>query len=219
MELNNEVDQKSDIDFVYFDLGNILYSFDPRKACQNVAQRYGVDASAVNSAVYETGLQADFESGQIRQEFFVQQVCLNLGFSEKNVVSQDLLDCLSNMFSPIRSMLVAVEHVRASGCSIGVLSNTCRSHWDWINRIATCETLKAFDAYILSFEVGVMKPNAAIYDAAEQAAEVPVERILFLDDRQENIDMAVSRGWQAHRCIGGEDAETVLEAFGFRVTQ
>ena len=59
-----------------------------------------------------------------------------------------------------------------------------------------------------------MKPDSAIYDAAEQAAEVAVESILFLDDRQENIDAANARGWRAHCCVGGVDAKLILSGYG-----
>ena len=215
MERKLNLNSEQEIDFVFFDLGNILFSFDPLRACQNVARKYDLDAQVVESAVYGTGLQSDFESGHIRQDIFVQQVCVNLGLQEQSIESQELLDCLSDMFSPIPSMLEAVGRVQSQGCPTGVLSNTCRSHWSWINRISTSNVLNEFAEYILSFEVGAMKPNAAIYDAAEQAAEVPPEKILFLDDRQENIDAALHRGWQAHCCLGGKDAESTLQSYGF----
>jgi FMN phosphatase YigB (HAD superfamily) len=67
---------------------------------------------------------------------------------------------------------------------------------------------------ILSFEVGSMKPEKRIYKMAEQSAEVPRERILFLDDKPENVRGAIERGWQAVHCVGGPAAASVLGAHG-----
>ncbi len=206
-----------EIGFVYFDLGNILLAFDHMVACQNVASEFGVEVGAVESAVYGTGLQVDYETGKIRQEVFLKEVRLNLGLSEATAPSQKLLDLLSDMFQPIASMLDGLRAVRDSGVPVGVLSNTCRSHWDWIHRQSYGPALSNFDSVILSFEVGAMKPDFEIYEAAEQAVDMPAEKILFLDDRQENIDAATKRGWQAFCCMGGVDAEGILKRFGFGV--
>ena len=214
MERKIEAESEREIAFVYFDLGNILYSFDPLVACQNVAERFGIDSDTVMSAVYGTGLQVDYESGHIRQEAFVERVCADLGITERTVSGEELLDCLSDMFTPIESMLDAVQGIRLRGIPTGVLSNTCRSHWDWINRIDIKKVMRDFSVYVLSFEVGAMKPDRAIFEAAEQASEDSPSKILFLDDRPENVDAAKARGWQAHQCLGGRDAEIILESYG-----
>lgn len=203
------------IAFVYFDLGNILYSFNTEKACQNVAMRCDVNANKVYSVVYESGLQVQYESGRIRQDAFVNRVRSNLGIHTKELSDSDLLNLLSDMFSPIELMHEAILQVRAKGIPTGILSNTCRSHWDWINCLPSRAMLDGFDAYVLSYEVGEMKPFGAIYEAAEQAAEVPSNQILFLDDRLENIQAAQARGWRAECCFGGVEAREVLVNYGF----
>ena len=58
-----------------------------------------------------------------------------------------------------------------------------------------------------------MKPDAEIYDAAEKAAHVRPDRILFLDDKPENVAMARERGWKAEQCLGGDQAKAVIERF------
>ena len=75
---------------------------------------------------------------------------------------------------------------------------------------------EAYRETILSFEVGSMKPKKRIYRVAERYAEVPRERILFLDDKLENVEAAKQRGWQAVHCIGDEQAECASEVWGHR---
>ena len=214
MEVDIEPSLTSGIGFVFFDLGNILFSFDPNRACGNVANKVGLKATDVYAAVYESGLQTDFESGHIRQGIFLEKLRASLRVSAGQLSDTNFLDALSDMFEPIEPMLEVMHRLRLQGVPVGVLSNTCRSHWSWINRMSAGKHLQQLDAYVLSFEVGAMKPDAAIYDAAEQAAEIDVERILFLDDRQENVDAASARGWRSHCCVGGVDAELILAAYG-----
>ncbi|WP_443034259.1 HAD-IA family hydrolase [Streptomyces sp. BE147] len=50
------------------------------------------------------------------------------------------------------------------------------------------------DAIVSSAAEGVAKPDRAIYEIAAARAGVPMERCLFVDDRQENIAAAVALG-------------------------
>ena len=44
-----------------------------------------------------------------------------------------------------------------------------------------------------------MKPDAAIYEVVEKmTGRIRRQDILYLDDRAENIDGGLKRGWQAH---------------------
>lgn len=58
--------------------------------------------------------------------------------------------------------------------------------------------LAEFDQAYISGHLGCIKPDPEIYARLEQGAGLPVDRILFVDDRPENIDAARARGWQGH---------------------
>jgi FMN phosphatase YigB (HAD superfamily) len=202
------------IAFVYFDLGNILLSFDPKRACENVARRFGVDGRAAREAIYESGLQNEFEHGRLSGESFANQVRDALGRSRQQMPTGELLDAVSDMFDPVESMPEALQAVRDAGIPVGLLSNTCFAHWDWIRRQSYPATEFRFDVTVLSYEVGAMKPDLAIYEAAEQACAVPSEQILFLDDRAENVAGARQRRWRAVECVGGPSSWEVLRRHG-----
>lgn len=53
-----------------------------------------------------------------------------------------------------------------------------------------------WDAIIDSTEVGFRKPSREIYEIAEARAGVSGSEILFIDNRQKNLDPAKKRGWQ-----------------------
>ncbi|QDT08492.1 HAD family hydrolase [Planctomycetes bacterium K23_9] len=206
----------AEIQFVYFDLGNILVSFDPQIACDNIAKLFDVSSERAQAAVYDSGLEDRYEHGEISEAGFLAEVRRHLGgeVDGRDVPLQSFLNALGDMFKPIESMTRTIQQVRQAGYRIGILSNTCFAHWDWVARQNWPATKGPFDTTILSYEVGAMKPDAKIYAAAEAAANVDPQHILFVDDRQENIDAAISRGWQAAQCFGGAELEEQLRRFG-----
>jgi len=54
-----------------------------------------------------------------------------------------------------------------------------------------------FDGYILSYEVGGIKPHARIYEAMEAMCGRSGADLIYLDDRPENIAAGAARGWRA----------------------
>ena len=201
------------IEFVYFDLGNILLSFDPLLACRGLGRVMGATTIEGRQALYDSGLEEEYEHGRLTSAEFAERLREFFGASPSGASDREILDSVSNMFVAIDSMEGVLQSVRDSGRRVGLLSNTCHAHWDWIQRAKFPVLDFLFDATVLSFEVGSMKPAPEIYQAAEQAAGVPTDRILFLDDRHENVEAAKSFGWNAVQCVGGEAAIAVLNEF------
>lgn len=202
------------IGFVYFDLGKILLDFDFQIACRNIADLLGVSQRHVQATVYDSGLEDRFERGELSPDEFNVAVCQAVGVTGNPPPVAALMDAISDMFTPIDAMIGVMERVRVGGRPIGILSNTCHGHWDWVMR-QTYEVMDAkLDATILSYQVGVMKPSPKIYEVAEAAAGVPPNQILFIDDKHENVDAARARGWHSRQCLGGASAIAVLTQFG-----
>jgi epoxide hydrolase-like predicted phosphatase len=201
------------IEFVYFDLGNILLSFDPVLACKGLAGQMNSTPIEARKALYDSGLEEKYEHGEVTSREFAAQLRQYFGRPESEVSDSAIVESISNMFEPIESMEGVLDSVRAAGYRVGLLSNTCIGHWSWIEQQQFSVMDFSFDATILSFEVGSMKPDRRIYEVAEESANVPVETILFLDDRQMNVQAAQSYGWNAAQCLGGREAIRVLQEF------
>jgi putative hydrolase of the HAD superfamily len=70
----------------------------------------------------------------------------------------------------------------------------------------------AFDAIIISAEVGVMKPDARIFQIALQSLGVQPAEAVFVDDFPHNVDGARAIGMQAIQFRNPEQARLDLEA-------
>ncbi len=64
--------------------------------------------------------------------------------------------------------------------------------------------LQEFDQRYISGYLGEVKPEPRIYEILEQNCGVAPDRLLFADDRQENLDAAAARGWNVHLFDGPE---------------
>jgi putative hydrolase of the HAD superfamily len=98
---------------------------------------------------------------------------------------------LTRMFAGMRveaSMVDAVRAARDAGVRTGLLSNSWgleyeREGWDTL-----------FDAVVISSEVGLRKPDPAIYALAADRLGLPPEQIVFVDDLRPNVRAAVAAG-------------------------
>ncbi|MGH9162286.1 MAG: HAD family hydrolase [Vicinamibacteraceae bacterium] len=98
---------------------------------------------------------------------------------------------------------------RARGTRVAMLSNG-------VPEVMSC--LRAdrpldewFDAVVVSYELGIVKPDPAIYQACLDRLTVAPARALFVDDRRENVEAAAQLGWQTLH-FTGEDAVPRLRA-------
>ena len=104
-------------------------------------------------------------------------------------------------------------HLRATGQRMGVLSNTNDAHWEYC--VATYRFLTSlFDFAALSFEIGAVKPDAKIYQAAADMAGVAPDEIFFTDDRADNVEGARAFGFDAVQFENPQQLARQLRARG-----
>ena len=60
---------------------------------------------------------------------------------------------------------------------------------------------EAFDGIVVSGEIGMVKPDRAIYDHLVETYGLTPAQCLFIDDNQDNVAGARQAGWQAIRFV------------------
>lgn len=89
--------------------------------------------------------------------------------------------------------LIEVVYELKKQYKIGVLSNISS---DWFKDMFRPEELALFDAFTLSYQVGVAKPDPRIYQIAAEQLGVSCENCLFIDDIEQNVTAAKEQGMQ-----------------------
>lgn len=88
---------------------------------------------------------------------------------------------------------------------IGILSTLCELD---IELLRANLPLNKLDYRFFSFNLGVQKPDARIYDMVEVITGYPGEDILLIDDRADNIYAAQAKGWNT-LLASGHDFEVI----------
>ncbi|MCL6706224.1 HAD family phosphatase [Pseudomonas sp. R2.Fl] len=74
--------------------------------------------------------------------------------------------------------------------------------------------LKVPRGVTVSGEVGLIKPDVAIYDTHARSFGLDPARTIFIDDSLPNVEGARKAGWQAVHFTGADKLKTDLEGFG-----
>ncbi|MFI9384949.1 HAD family hydrolase [Kutzneria sp. NPDC052558] len=99
-----------------------------------------------------------------------------------------------------------LRELRESGLFVGLISNMPPA-WDqhWRRMV---DPAGLFDEVLLSFEVGLRKPDRRMFDLAVERTGIAAEHSVFVDDLARNCDGAREAGWHA---IHFTDTESAVE--------
>jgi len=102
-------------------------------------------------------------------------------------------------------MLEELADIRSRCRSLVLLSNIHADGARYVRSGPGRAWSSSFDELVLSCELRLAKPEAAIYEAAVEAAAVPAAECLFVDDNEGNVEGAKRAGLQAFRFTDAED--------------
>ncbi len=177
---------------IIFDLGNVLIPFDWKRGYDAFAQASPFPAEEVRRRIKETGLFEGFERGRVEPRIVAERISALLGL---DVTFEQFRQIWSSIFLPEtileEDMLVRL-HARHR---LLLLSNTDAIHYGWIRE--KYPIMRHFDHAILSFELGLRKPESGIYQEAIARAGCEPREIFFADDREENVEGALRAGIDA----------------------
>ncbi len=181
------------IEFIYFDLGNVLISFNHSRAWQQIASLTGIPSERVEKILFNSGLQIQYEKGEISTKEFHQYFCEQ---AQVNISLENLCYAASNIFDPLDDSIQLLQKLDQAGNRLGLLSNTCDCHWQFFHDEVRFNFLHSgFEQTVLSFVAGCMKPDTNIYRIATSQANCDPESILFIDDLKVNVKAAQSIGF------------------------
>jgi putative hydrolase of the HAD superfamily len=107
---------------------------------------------------------------------------------------------------------ILAELAESNVCLLGALNNEARETNEY--RFEKFGLRKYFKVAMSSCYVGLRKPDLAIYRRALDILCRPAERILFIDDRQENVASARVAGMQTIRFEGADQLRRELVSLG-----
>ncbi|MGH8022558.1 MAG: HAD family hydrolase [Limisphaerales bacterium] len=196
------------IPVVVFDLGKVLVDFDYRIAARKVAARSSRKIAGLDQLLSNSPLLAKFESGLLTPRQFFSAVQKVTGFRGD---CNEFARYFADIFSPMPGMVAVHARLRKRKVPAYIFSNTNAIAVDHIRR--RFPFFSDFDGYVLSYEIGAMKPRAKMYQALETLTRRRGDDIFYIDDRAENIETALARGWRAVLHRSTRTTRAALQAF------
>jgi epoxide hydrolase-like predicted phosphatase len=144
-------------------------------------------------------LLAGLETGELGRDTFQTAFAALLGVAPERIVER-----LFGQIGPDEAMIGAVRAARGEGLRTGLLSNSWRVE-DYDR--ALLEEL--FDAWVISGEVGLRKPDPAIYELAARRIGLAPGALVYVDDLPGNLKPARALGMAT--VVHRDAAETVPE--------
>ena len=193
------------IDCVVFDIGNVLVRWDPR----NLYRRMGYPDAETTSILAEIGLleinHRVLDAGGAFGATLAQLVERFPQHAEFiHAFDARWLELLGGAINPTVAIL---ERLKQAGVPVHAISNYNREKFD-IAR-ALFPFLNTFDELVLSGDVGLVKPDAEIFELLIRRRDLVVGRTVFIDDSADNVATANQLGFAT---IHFNEAATNLRA-------
>ncbi len=106
-------------------------------------------------------------------------------------------DLLAMLQPVIWQNVALMRALRRKGVPVLALTNWGDEHFAIAS--AHFAFFREFDRAFVSGRLGMIKPDPAIYALVERETGLAPGRLLFVDDKAENVATAVARGWRAHQ--------------------
>ena len=192
-----------------FDLGKVLVDFDYSVAANKIAARSLKSPKDLHAFLGSSPILVDYESGRLNRRQFFETIRDTVQFHGSD---DEFGGYFADIFTEIPGTIALQAELRQRGYKTYIFSNTNDLAIEHVRR--NFPFFKNFDGYILSYEVGAMKPLPKIYEAMEAMTGRRGADLIYLDDRHENIEAGAARGWRAILHESPEKTRQKLSALG-----
>ena len=201
---------------IVFDFGGVLFRWQPHEFMPRLLPRVATDAASTHALVLAffqlfEGDWGDFDRGRLEVDVLAQRIARRVGLTVAE--ARHVIDAVPDELAPLPESVDLLHRLHAAGHALHYLSNMPEPY------AAILESrhafLRLFRSGVFSSRVGVIKPEAAIFELAAQRFAVDATQTLFIDDVEKNVAAARSVvGWQGLRFEAAGQCEDALIRLG-----
>lgn len=175
---------------IIFDFGDVFINLDKKGAMTNALTLFEMDI--LSDEIH--AINALYEQGLISTDEFLEFYLDNFPKLDRDSLLESW-NCILKDFPNHR-----LDYLRQLAANkkykLILLSNTNELHINWVKEnVDFYEEFKSnFDAFYLSHEIQLRKPNTNIYEFVLNENNIKAEESLFIDDTEENIISASKLG-------------------------
>jgi len=195
-------------DAVLLDLGNVLVGWDPRRALADRAPAHVVDAffDEVDFGRLNRRQDAGRPWAHARAEL-IASAPQHVPLLDAYVAHFD-----ESLTGPVPGTAAIVEELRARGVRLLGLTNWSAELFG--HAAPAAPAIGLLEDVLVSGEVGLVKPDPAIFVLAAQRFALDPARTLFVDDSAANVEAAAGTGYDAIVFTGADALRAALVTRG-----
>ncbi|MFZ1676496.1 MAG: HAD family phosphatase [Saprospiraceae bacterium] len=197
-----------------FDLGNVIIDLDIDKTFNELKSLFRSDA---DKSIVDR-IMIEYECGRVSTEIFINTL---LSQSKRSVQALNIIEVWNAMLIGIPSYRLEMLRILKENFNVYLLSNTNELHLEWVHRylirvhnINDFEN-QFFDHAYYSHHLGDRKPFPSIYKHIIDDSFMTPSFTLYMDDVQENIDVAKKLGFKTYLVKPQVDIAEYLKREGF----
>jgi putative hydrolase of the HAD superfamily len=194
---------------VIFDLGGVIVPFDFGRAYQALCSCSGLEDKEVRARISATQIGPRLESGKIAPHEFHAEL---MDMLETQMEYGAFCELWNSIFYPETLIPESLLESIKARYRLLLLSNTNAIHFEMLRE--KYPILRHFDHYILSYQVGALKPEPEIYREAIRHAGCEPGECFYTDDIAPYVEGARREGIDAVQFTGVEPLRSEMRARG-----
>ena len=175
-----------------FDFGNVLIEWNSAKILAAFVKEE--DRKRVKAAIFDSGLWAQTDTGQLTLEAAIQAAQTLLDSSYSATVEAIFTHWYETV-DVYHQLQEKIFEWAQLGYGIYILSTTSEIFYA-VENAGLLPMTKVLTGKILSYEVGFAKPDKSIYQKLLTQYALHANQCVFIDDLQINLDVAKSLGFE-----------------------
>jgi epoxide hydrolase-like predicted phosphatase len=197
---NGKAEGDGGVELVVFDMGHVFIDFSFEAVCQNFCTHAGVTLDDLKPVLKRLS-KLGYEIGIVTTAEFLHHLNTELRTLTpklpedwRDLSLAEFHEMWNYNFSENVEMAALLGELKGTH-RLALLSNTNESHFESLE--SKFKVTRHFDEVYLSYVLGLQKPDLKIYEHVVQATAVHANRIVFIDDRPENVEAARKVGINA----------------------
>lgn len=158
-------------------------------------------------------VRLDCDRGAFSGQKYWQHIAQQADHEISEVTADELvkLDAMS-WANPNHELVACILEIKASGIRVSVLSNTPREIKQHL--LAALDWFSVFDDLTFSCDLGITKPDPAVFEHSLRKLNVRADEAIFIDDHEANVKGATAPGIQSLLYTSNEQLAAALRKFG-----
>ena len=198
--------RRDEVDAIVYDFGGVLVAIDFDRVFARWARHAGVPMEMVKSRFTHGGAYSRHERGDLPIEGYWAALREQLGIDISDAQFAEGWERVFGEEYP--NTLELVSRLRGRVPQY-MLSNTNPTHLEFMQR-RYADVFARLDGIFTSCGLGSRKPERASFEAVAREIGVPLERILFFDDTESNVEGAREVGMKAVLVRSEDDVACTL---------